>query len=465
MGIFFDIQFATVVYTFLALFVLPLFVFKPLLLIVLLITYRAFPVFFEFQIRLGSINVYLEDLILSLYTFIAGWMILQRLIDKKEIFDVPDEAKVIVRLVLLYILLHVFYSFAGLYQGISPQNVIRRFSQYSGCLYFFFPILFINNDSKYRRLLLFIVLIAVVYPFWQLYIAFSGGAWVTSSGTFRVAGAGMPIIICALFTLLIYNGKKITSYLSSIFPIFSVMLTGHRSMFLALAISLTFFLLWNKKITKSILFIYLGSFGLFFVLIAFEMFTGHDYIADVTIRAADTFNTENKTSLGRAAKIKDSLSAFMEKPIAGFGYNHEEVPTFFGGFPGKKTNLKRGLNEELYQKVTNVLAPHNFLMRVLGHMGIIGSFLIISIIGMILKRSFSLSRMDGINGKHGAFLFCTLTFFLVTALMNTTFVSEGEVFWILSGTSVLIYKKKNLEVNLHPQSGWRQEAPRRGCFR
>ena len=79
-----------------------------------------------------------------------------------------------------------------------------------------------------------------------------------------------------------------------------------------------------------------------------------------------------------------------------------------------------------------------------------GSLVIFAIIGLVLKQCYSFIRAGGILRDSGVFLFCSITFFLILGLMNTTFFGDGFVFWILCGSAAFLSKELGQERAIGP---------------
>ncbi len=431
-----DIGFETVGYVLLCFFGVPILLWKPHLSIYGLVLITMFPNQLDFQISLGPVNIYTQDLILFFFCSIAGCLIFKRLITKNKIFNAPENANILMIFVFLYILMHVAFILAGLFQGVPPQSTVRRFLAFSGCLYFFFPLLFLRDPEQIRNLLIFLVVMVVIYLAFRLKIFLGSARYqldITSSGTVRFGSAGMPLIAISLFTMLIWR-KKIGFYVLSAIPVAVLILAGHRSIYLALLIALMFVFILTKEVTKFVLFVYLGGFAVLFTLLALEIFTSHSFIGDTISRSSDTFNLENPTSIGRMTKIKDNFYIFTKKPIVGIGYNHEMLPALF---PSSSLSIDKGNGRTVQEE--NVIMPHNFVMRFLSHTGAIGTSLIFAIIYLVLKRGYLFIRNDDAKIRNeGIFIFCSVVFFLIQSLMNTTFFAEGWIFWMLCGGGVLL---------------------------
>jgi O-antigen ligase len=329
-------------------------------------------------------------------------------------------------LVLAYIGLHFTYALLAFCKGVPLDSVIRRFEVYGDCLYFFLPIFFLRNKDQLHRVLLFVVFLSVLYPAWQLYMFATshGHHFITSSGTIRLAGSQpTPILACTVFALLIWK-RGLSQYVLVSFPILALCLVGHRSVFLSLAFGLAFLFFFLRDIAKPILFAYLASFFLILVSLFINFATGHDFISDIVTRSMDTFSSTDNNTLARAYAIRDNFIVFMSHPLFGIGYDHE--------------GISRLVTEEA---VFGIVHPHNFIMRHLSNTGIIGTLLIVLIIARLLSKCYTIAREPGDNQYIAIFLFCSFIFFLTVSLMNTEFFGQGFIFWILGGSTVVLFEK------------------------
>jgi O-antigen ligase len=414
-----------------------LIVWRPQSIIYLMIPPTIVPKYFQVDISIGHVSVYLYDILVFLFCLSAIYISMIRLVKKKPIFNLNDDTKFVVLLVGIYLILHLFYFLAAMIQGIQPASSARRFLLYSGVLYFFMPILFIDEKHKIDALITFIVVMSVLALLHQVYSFAFASRWqnYTSSGTVRLGIKGVSLIGCAMLAILVFK-EKLKYYLLSTCPILSIILVGHRSGLIALGASLVALFALTKKASKTLILIYLLSGSLILSLTILEVFTGHSFIDDTITRGKDTFNTDNATSIGRIDKIRHNYMVFKKNPIFGIGYNYESI--------GKDLNRTMSFNvdPEMIEKVEHdVRHPHNFILKLLSHTGLTGTLLVILISALSLKNCYNVGRADNYNSPYGIFLFCSIVFFLFFALMNTTFTSEGWFFWLLCGMSALLRPK------------------------
>jgi O-antigen ligase len=176
---------------------------------------------------------------------------------------------------------------------------------------------------------------------------------------------------------------------------------------------------------------------LFLVFVGLELFTGHSFLDDTLARSADTFSVENQTTTRRIDKIIINYYILKKNPIFGIGYNRENIKDLL-----ISSEIIKNIDNIDKREEIDVLMPHNFVMHSLSHTGIIGTLILSIIIALAYKGSYVLLRSNDSQSSYGLFMICSFTFFLIFALMNTTFKSEGWIFWFLCGTS-FIYNKKS----------------------
>lgn len=436
-----DIGYHTVIIASVIIFVVPAILLKPQLLLYALIFSTMFPSYFRLRVSFGSTNIYIEDIFLAFYCISAGCLILKRVVTKESIIDLSKDAIFIFGFVIGFIVLHLSLIVVAWNQGVPVTSAVRRFLPYASCLYFFFPFLFLKNKDQYRKLLTVMIFVSVLYPFWQIYLYIEGGYTITSSGTIRLAGAGVPIISCSLFAMLIWKEKTHYNFLA-INPILAILLKGHRSFFLALVLCLFILIVWTRGIFQTMVFLCIGSIGLIFSFLIVEAYTGHSFMEDFIKRGADTFDSQVGTTKARLSAIEDTIYVFKKKPLLGIGYHFEVLPKIL-----RPTKIAEKQNNVSEFAEWNVLHPHNFVLNFLSRTGIVGSFLVFSIIILVLKTCYSFTQLDGMIHKKGVFLFCSILFFILVSLMNSTFTSEGFIFWLLCGVVALFSAEENRKKN------------------
>jgi len=325
------------------------------------------------------------------------------------------------------------YLLTALWQGLPVDSSIRRFLQYSDCFYFFLPLFFLKDKKQLTNLLIFIIIASCAYPIYQFHnFSLASKQFMTSSDTVRIVGSqSLCILGIAVVAILLWI-RGVSQYVLVMMPILSIALTGHRSGYLALGITLLFLFLWLKQIRKILYFTYITSFFLIVSFTFLNTYYQYDFFRDTLIRASDTFNVANPTTMARFYAIRDNLIIFLKKPLIGIGYNYECIPSLLPDY------LKMGPKfEGMVAAEFNVLHPHNFFMWFLSHTGIIGTSLISSIIISLFKKCHGWIHYAKFNlNSIGIFFFCSLLFFILITLMNDNFFSNGYIFWTMSGIIV-----------------------------
>jgi O-antigen ligase len=417
-----NLGYETAIYLLIALIAVPTLLWRPHLLLYLLILNTQFPIFKNKMIALGPVNVYPKDLFFLLFIVSFTAVLINNRFRTRQFLNIHDAQKPLVVLVIGYICLHIVYLIMAILQGVPLDSSIRRFLQYSDCFYFFLPLFFLKDEKQFRNMLAFIVIVACLYPIWQLHdFTSTGRHYLTSSGTIRLAGSqAASILACGLFAILIWmRGPK--QYVLAAIPILSIILIGHRSGFLALSIGLLLLFFWMKQIGKSFLFAYTTVIFALLSFIVLDAFLGYDFLSDAMQRGSDTFSTTNKTTLGRFCSIKNNFYVFLNKPLFGIGYDYDNLSKIFVD----SLTIDANPNDIAIAK-KNVLHPHNFFMKFLSHTGLAGTSLIL----LIIFSAFRYCHIYIFSKKHlrnaGIFVLCSLTFFIVMSLMNTIFFPQSN---------------------------------------
>jgi len=434
--IFFNIDFYTVGFVLILISSITLIVWKPHLIIYFLIIITMFPRYFSNPIQIGYTNVYYSDLLLLFYCVIAGCIVFIRILKKEAILSVQDNHKIIFGLVLLYVALHLIYVIEVLFEGVPLDSAVRRFLAYSGCLYFFFPLFFLRSQKIIKNIIIFSVMMVLIAPAYQLYTFAISSKWqmaITSSGTVRLGIGGVPILACVLFLILIFK-NEIKFYPLLVLPMLSMILVGHRSVLLALIASLMIYFIIGKKITKLFLFFYVIGFLLVGVFIILESFTGHSFMDDALVRSKDTINVENQTTKARIDKILNNYNIFKSNPVFGIGYNYEKLTSIINS----QTVIKTKNEDELIaEKIKDFISPHNLFLRLLSHTGIVGFTIFLLLIFAVFKKCYRKAKTREPLSYKYIFIICSITFFLIMALMNTTFIVDGWILWFLCGSTII----------------------------
>jgi hypothetical protein len=267
-----NLDFSALFYIAIVIFGLPLLVFRPITLIYLLVIITFFNFVGIFKFSLGPVNIYLSDIILFLCIIFLAITVFDYLLRKKSIADlIPPKTNLIILLLFLYLIMHLVFMISAYMHGLSPDTIIRRFLPYSSCFCFFYPMFFVKNEAQVKRLLLFIAILALIFPIWQIYsYCFTSHHFLTSSGTIRLTGSSaIHLIGAAVFAILLWK-RGIAKYFLAIIPIVSLLLIGHRSGLIALVSGLALLFILRKEFVKAAFFSYGALVGLLLFILGID---------------------------------------------------------------------------------------------------------------------------------------------------------------------------------------------------
>ena len=396
--------------------VFPISIFYLLLGYLVLVGWGSFEIVAALKIKVGSIGIVPLDilfvaLLLSLSTFMLRRMFGGRRVARRI------ETKVAISIMVFYIALHLLRTGMGFFDGVPKDALVRMSYDNLQCLYFFLPLLFLKSDRQTSNLLRAVVVLSLIFPFGQLFLSETATTQFILEGqdTLRL-GFGDANLLLAMGFIAILTWER-WIYLAFI-PAAGIMMLAHRSAFLAIALALVSTALINGKQLKLIVvsgFVGVVMVGALFVV---QNTTSLPVFDKGLERVGQTFETTGTTS-ARVSSISQLLSVWLEKPVMGLGYR-------------ELYDLRS--RADTSARAFNILHSHNFVLTSLVHTGLMGSIPLFAICGYSLLTALRLARRPGMR-QAGAFLFSSMLFFLVFALMNTALSSAGYLFWILSGTT------------------------------
>jgi len=159
-------------------------------------------------------------------------------------------------------------------------------------------------------------------------------------------------------------------------------------------------------------------------LTALQSFTNINMLDKLLSRVEQTFEP-TKTTVVRAYVITTVIEELEKRPYTGLGYQelHEVI--------NRSDHSPRDFN---------IYHPHNFVYSSLMNTGIIGTFLMFTILIRSLIVAYKLARTQ-VFKIQGTFLFSYILFFLVFSVMNTAMTSAGYVVWFLCGTTFWFFNQ------------------------
>ena len=387
-----------------------------LLLYMVISGYASRPFMAKIVLTFGSVNVYPLDFLYATATLLIPIYFLKRVSYSTPQRRETREVRLAVVLVSLYIAWHLMRFTIGIFSGMPYDSLIRMFATDTQAVYFFLPLLFVRYEHQLRRLLYFTVVIALLFPFGQPFLVGTKDYEhiYLGQGTLRLGfGDSNVFEALGLFALLAWE----RSMIAAVFPVASIVMLAHRSAFIGAFISIIAMYVLKRKPLKSLVIIgFTGVLGMTMLLVV-DMVTSQHVFEKGAERIGETFK-ETGTTMARLQSIPQLLEVWSENPIAGLGYSE-----LYG--------LQK--QAESSARAFNILHSHNFVLTSLVQTGIIGTLLLLAIIGYALACAKRLSRREG-HRDTGAFLFASLLFFVIFATMNTALHTAGFVFWFLCGT-------------------------------
>jgi len=369
------------------------------------------------NISVGGANIFLPDLFFATAIFltIAG---VTRILITGRLRLLSSSTKVILFWVACYILFFMGKIIAGYIEGVPLDSMVRRFALDTQCIYLFVPLLYLKQEKTLRTLLYFIVLLSILFPLGQpfLYGTADQVSFEQGQGTLRLGfGYANLLMMLGVLAFFVWENKI---WLSSL-PLAGIAMLAQRSAFISLALCIIFLTLKKKNNVKFISM--LGASGLLLIATLFIIQTTMNIpVVDKAIeRVSETFEYTGTTK-ARINVIPITFEQIGNKPWLGFSY--KEIYTL-------------QLQQNRVAFAFNMLHPHNFILSSLLRTGFIGTLILFIIIALVLLSAYKLMRERNIH-KQGMYLFSTLLFFIVFGIMNTSFISAGYVFWILTGITL-----------------------------
>jgi len=367
------------------------------------------------RVTFGDVQVYPLDLLYASMVMLIFYYLIRWVIGISQTRIISKEARFATGLIILNFLLFLGRFVSGYIDGVPLQTLIRMFSDDVQFVYFFLPLLFLKNEVQLKRLLYFLIFISLIFPFGQLQMVGSQDYQIIlkGQGTLRL-GYGDSTLFLAFAMIAFFTWER--KMIAAIIPAAGIAMLGHRSAFIGIVVSLvSLSILKGKKLKTSIL---LGLMGVLVVGVLFVVQEATSIkVFDKGIeRAAQTFENTGTTK-ARLGSISQAFEVLVEHPIFGVGYG--DLYKYEG-------------QAERSAFAFNVLHFHNFVLQAMAQTGLVGTTLFLWIIWYVLSYSLRLSRMPG-KRETGAFLFACMLFFIIHALMSTTFNTAGFLFWFLAG--------------------------------
>ena len=373
------------------------------------------------KVAVGSVNVFALDLLYATACIFFIIFFIKKISNAKFKRSNSSVTNNMATLILLYILFFTGKLINGFFNHVAPDSLVRMFMQDTHVFYFFIPLIIYKDTQQIGRLLRFTVILALIFPLGQPFLANSDDTkWLMhAQGTFRLGFGDTNVLLATgAIALLCWEKKRYLAFL----PLAGIMMLAHRSGYIAIFLSFIALSYFKGQKLQTIGLMSIAGALVIGLLATLQSFTSVNILDQNLSRAGETFKATG-TTLARASVMTIALEEFQERPLTGLSYLEIQ-------------SAKQ--QSEFSPRDFNIVHPHNFVLSAIMNTGLIGTLLLFSLLTITLSTSYKLAR-DQTYKIEGTFLFSTILFFVIYALMNTTMGSAGYVLWFLCGITFRIY--------------------------
>lgn len=392
-------------------------------------------------LKAGSINIYLMDFfVLLLFLTLVGKALSLYKHDRASLQQITSSP--LTRYMFFLFLWSLLVGLLSYLQGFTAQNILRKLSV--ECLVFIAVLVPLMGGRKrwFNSVFKFTVFLAVIVVAFGLVRYFiTGEVEVTSSGTGRSLLGNVVVLLMFPVCYVLFNSRfwqksRLLSFCFILAVSVGIHLTGHRSGYIVLLIVAGFYFirtagrqiesLWvplTFACTLLIVCIYANSVSLS---------PGNSMLGDAIIRAEDTFNLENSTTMERLDKWALSIQVLKQNPLLGLGH-----------YPVHTDDVDPVNNQHLLDFDELNKATHNMFFEKIVNEGLLGFFVVVGLLVVVFRQV----RSVYVEDEHlGTMLFVYFLVFFVFSLFNTSFsASAGKIylFFAIGVLNKVIIEKKN----------------------
>ena len=382
------------------------------------------------QLETGRIvQLRYEDFILVLIVILLFFH--SSIMKKKEFYITP-----LFKPILVYIVLATISTCIGIIASwIVPAMAFFFFlKEIEYFLIFFVVANLIKTYNELRIAIYSLLFCAIANGFYILYQVstdrFAGGSYGAGSigerGTFPTAGYLTIVFLLSISIFIVTKGKvmKLVSLVSVVVCGIGILSTGSRANLLGSLFSLSillFFIIRESFKTKNY------AHFVYTTLIILVMF--------VTFDRAFNYALEKRPALNRLTNIQGMKSSFFETRVESIYVvvlNEVKKNPFFGLGKTASTTVLGGTG-----------AAHNYYLRILVEMGIVGLMFFLYLLLSIIRMSLELNRNSQSNLGKAIGLGCLLAIFslMFASIAQDAFipVKVNETFWALVGLGAAAY--------------------------
>ena len=373
----------------------------------------------QFKITFGSINVYPLDLLYVLAGLFLIIYFLKIIFNPEFKQSMAPETKSLANLFLVFIFFFLIKAFLGFLDGVSLETLFRLFINDTQIIYFYTPLVIYKDIRQLKSLLYLTVILALVFPICQPFLIGSDLTREISKGqgTFRL-GYGDANVILGLGAIALFSWdyRKYLTFL----PMAGIMMLAHRSAFIAVMASFLALSFLKGKKLKTMLMMAVAGIMVLAMLAVLQSFTNVKILDKNINRAEETFKYTGTTK-ARVGAMAAIFESFQDRPFTGFSYRE-----LYDKTRGTKVSARD----------FNLTHPHNFVLLSLSTQGLIGLIFMLTFIKRSMFTAYKLAKTE-LFKTAGTFLFSSILFFVVYALMNTTMETSGFIFWPLCGITFM----------------------------
>ncbi|MCJ2513983.1 MAG: O-antigen ligase family protein [Candidatus Thermoplasmatota archaeon] len=360
---------------------------------------------------------------IPLLIFLMSYFIIQFVLEKGRIINEIDEDKKYFHLFLMGFFLLFVSKIISFWPAMDKTLVISDLLKWVEI--FAFVILIFNfKYFKYIYWILFLVhffpvLISVFFSILNLNF-FSG---------YRVL-LGYPSIF-SLSLLLPFSKKNYLIGFTCIILIITNILSITRGAWLALIVSLSYYILIHFRENKKYILKMVGI----IVIIILILINIPGVQNNINKRAINPFLTYSESNYQRSGMIALCMEIFRKNPIIGIGSGN------FGKYAAENPYFYLGR----YLEIPENMAPHAFFLQLLAENGIFGFIAMVMIFLILIKVLFEEKRyLKYRNGKEyilGLRMSCLS--FMIHLIFGFVAGSNRLIFGLLMGLSLSLLKKNH----------------------
>jgi O-antigen ligase len=390
-----------------------------------LVVYTGFALAMEetldhlFQLSVGPASVYLSDLLL-----LAAIALLIRESLTPTGLRMPARNRTVVFLVLGYCAyqLAVVLPVSVLFYDLEPVGVIRQLGWRLSLILIPFVYLVGLKYVTARRLVLWLNIAAAVLAAYAIYRYATGASTSHANdvGVVRLrtlwGGASLLFGFLILTSLFLLKGS-VWSYAGALMGVIGLVLTNHRSGFLALLAVIIPLLLHFRRASGRITVVVLVGLTVVVMLFAVSstVRTSTLYSLDTMLNPSADINTRD-----RLERSQLGWEYFLAHPLGDYTWSQQYYLVDLGP--------------------DNSFEPHNFVIQLLGQQGIVGFVFFIAIIATTARIAWRNRAADRLS----AVLLAYFAFYWIFCLFNTEYINQWNILLMAAPAGMILARNATI---------------------